>query len=298
MLLGFPEYAEQGGRLAKALSLPFEQVGIHRFPDGESLLRTPDELPGTVILCRSLHFPNDKLVELLLVAGHLREQGVERILLASPYLCYMRQDKAFHPGEVVSQRILGRLLAEHIDGIITVDAHLHRVHHLAEAVPVDPAINLTATGPMARFLEQEMHQPLLVGPDEESEQWVAAIAERERLDHVVAHKQRLGDEEVRITLPEGNYGGRDIVLVDDVASTGRTLEMTARALQPFRPASVSVLVTHALFVGDAMARLRAAGVQATWSCDSIPHPTNRIELAPLLADGLERFLDDHPGAPE
>jgi len=290
MLLGFPEYALQGKRLAKTLLLPFEQVAVHHFPDGESLLRTPKKLPETVILCRSLHFPNDKLLELLLVARHLREQGVKRILLVAPYLCYMRQDKAFHPGEVVSQRIIGRLLAEQIDGILTVDAHLHRIHRLAEAIPVDPAINLTATDPMARFLQETLKDPLLIGPDEESKQWVAAIAEREGLDYVVARKQRLGDEEVEITLPDYSYGGRQVVLVDDVASTGRTLEMTARKLIPFCPASVSVLVTHALFVDHAISRLHEAGVKKIWSCDSIPHPTNRIELASLLADGLKPSL--------
>ncbi len=287
LVLGFPEYEAQARRLARALERPCETVAVHRFPDGESLLRTPPRLPETVILCRSLHFPNEKLTELLLLCGHLREQGVRRILLVAPYLCYMRQDKAFHPGEVVSQRILGRLLADHVDGLVTVDAHLHRVHRLSDAVPVAAACNLTATEPMARFLEEHCDRPLLVGPDEESEQWVAAIAAREGLDYRVARKHRLGDRQVEIRLPPGEYAGRRVVLVDDVASTGRTLEMTARALAPHGPAGMSVLVTHALFVGDAPDRLKAAGVEEIWSCDSIPHPSNRVELAALLARGVE-----------
>ena len=288
-LLGFPEYAAPTQRLAEALGLPHQLIDLHRFPDGESLLRLPTELDEEVILCRALDFPNPKITELLLLCGHLREQGVKRILLVAPYLCYMRQDKAFHPGEVVSQRIFGRLLADWIDGLVTVDAHLHRVHHLAEAVPVEPAVNLTATEPMARFLEQTMEAPVLVGPDEESEQWVAAIARREGLDYVVARKTRTGDREVSIELPEFDYAGRHLVLVDDVASTGRTLETTARLLQPHRPASLSVLVTHALFVDDALARLQRAGVDRIWSCDSVPHPTNRIQLAPLLAEALRNI---------
>ena len=290
LVLGFPEYERQARNLAAALAVPYETVAIHHFPDSESLLRTPAELPEEVLLCRSLHFPNEKLTELLLLCGHLREQGVRRILLVAPYLCYMRQDKAFHPGEVVSQRILGRLLADHVDGLVTVDAHLHRVHRLADAVPVDPALNLTATEPMARFLEGRLERPLLLGPDEESEQWVAAIARHEGLDYGVAHKRRLGDEEVEITLPEHDYRGRQLVLVDDVASTGRTLEMTARALAPHHPASLSVLVTHALFVDGALERLRTAGVEQVWSCDSIPHPSNRIVLTGLLAEAVRRAL--------
>ncbi|HIE53783.1 MAG TPA: ribose-phosphate diphosphokinase [Chromatiaceae bacterium] len=290
LLLGFPEYREPTERLAMALDLPFDLIAIHRFPDGESLIRTPTTLPEKVILCRSLHFPNEKLVELLLVIAHLREQGVKRILLVAPYLSYMRQDKAFHPGEVVSQRVLGRLLASHIDGILTVDAHLHRIHRLEDAIPVDPAVNLTATEPMAEFLEKARNRPLLVGPDEESEQWVASIAAHEALDYLVARKRRLGDQQVEIRLPAYPFAGREIVLVDDVASTGHTLEKTAMALAAHAPASVSVLVTHALFVGNAMQRLSKAGIEHIWSCDSIPHPTNRISLCRLLADELRKLI--------
>ncbi len=294
LLLAFPEYEKQARNLADALDLPCETVRIHRFPDGESLMRTPTELPRTVVLCRSLDRPNPKLTELLLLCGHLREKGVKRILLVAPYLCYMRQDKAFHPGEVVSQRLFGRLLAAHVDGLLTVDAHLHRVHELHRAVPVDAAVNLTATEPMSRFLEGRLENPLLVGPDEESRQWVAAIAAREALEFVVARKKRRGDRSVEIRLPSFDFAGRDVVLVDDVASTGRTLEATAKLLDGRGVRSLSVLVTHALFVEDAVARLRKAGVSAIWSCDAVPHPSNRIELAPLLAEGLAPLLQPGP----
>ena len=79
-------------------------------------------------------------------------------------------------------------------------------------------------------------------------------------------------------------------VVDDVVSTGRTLEGAARALLDQGPASVSVLVTHALFVDDAVARLRRAGVENIWSCDSIAHPTNAVALTPLLGGALGQLL--------
>ncbi|HHH38990.1 MAG TPA: ribose-phosphate diphosphokinase [Sedimenticola sp.] len=289
-LLGFPEYRGQAEALADRLGLARGEVQIHHFPDGESRLRLPERLPATVVLCRSLYDPNPKLVELLLAAAGARELGAERCFLVAPYLCYMRQDKAFHPGEVVSQRIVGRLLASHFDGVVTVDPHLHRVHRLSDAIPVPRALSLTATGPMGHFLADRVQDPLLLGPDEESAQWVAAIAGHRGLDYRVAKKQRLGDREVRVTLPAGAYGGRNVVLVDDVASTGRTLEAAARALQPHAPASVSALVTHALFLGDALDRLRSAGVTAVWSCDTIPHGSNAISLAGLLGEGVRQLL--------
>ena len=286
LVLCFPEYRQPAERMATAAGFPREMVDTHHFPDGESRIRLPEQLPEQVIFCRSLNQPNEKLIELILAAATARRLGAKRIMLVAPYLCYMRQDKAFHPGEAISQRIIGELLASRFDSLITVDPHLHRVHNLQQAVPVERAIALSATAVMADWLKEQLDNPLLIGPDEESVQWVAAIAKRDHLDYCVARKERLGDRNVRITLPAGDYTGRQIVLVDDVASTGRTLEMAARELLPHNPARISALVTHALFFGDALQRLQQAGVEKIWSCDTIPHPTNRLQLAELLAGAL------------
>jgi len=286
VILGFSEYREPAIRLARAARLPYAEVDIHTFPDGESRLLLPENMPSRVAFCRSLDHPNGKLLELILAAASAREQGVEHCTLVAPYLCYMRQDKAFMPGEVVSQRIIGKLIADYFTEVLTVDAHLHRIAHLSEAIPAGVAMNLKATQPMAHFLATQFDNPLLFGPDQESEQWVAAIAAHEKLDYVVASKQRFGDKDVVVKLPSAQYQGRDIVLLDDVASTGRTLEVAARELESHAPASISVLVTHALFVGDAQQRLAAAGVENIWSCDSISHQSNAVHLDEILGNSL------------
>ena len=290
LIIGFPEYADQTEGLARAADLPFTILDIHHFPDGESKITLPGLLPKQVILVRSLDHPNDRLVELILAAAGARQLGAEHISLVAPYLCYMRQDKAFHAGEVVSQPVIGSCLASHFDALLTVDAHLHRVHSLSDAVPVSPAINLTATDPMAHFLQDRVDAPYLIGPDGESEQWVAAIASHYGFDYAVAEKERLGDRQVKIRMPDCGYENRNLVLVDDVASTGRTLLEAARLLQAHRPASISVLVTHALFIGDAQERLTRAEVHNIWSCDAIPHSSNAVPLAGLLAGALPALL--------
>ena len=286
LLLGFPEYRESALRLARAAALPYAEVDVHTFPDGESRLRLPENMPSRVAFCRSLDQPNGKLLELVLAAAGAREQGVEHCTLVAPYLCYMRQDMAFLPGDVVSQRIIGKLIADYFSEVLTVDAHLHRISHLSEAVPSGVAMNLKATLPMADFLASRLENPLLVGPDHESQQWVAAIAAQEELDYVVASKQRLGDREVVVKLPSAAYQGRDVVLLDDVASSGKTLEVAAMELEADAPRSISVLVTHALFAGDAQQRLSAAGVENIWSCDSITHQSNAVHLDELLGSAL------------
>jgi ribose-phosphate pyrophosphokinase len=94
---------------------------------------------------------------------------------------------------------------------------------------------------------------------------------------------------VQVTLPAGlDCRGRHVVLVDDMASTGRTLVAAARLAFAGGAASVDVAVTHALFVGDAMAELKAAGIGHVWSTDCVPHASNAIAVAPLLAAALAR----------
>jgi len=286
LLLGFPDYSDPARNLAAAAGLDYAEIAVHRFPDGESRIRLPSQLPGRVVICRSMYQPNDKLIELALAAATARELGARHLTLVAPYLCYMRQDKAFHPGEAVSQRVVGKFLASHFDALITVDPHLHRVSRLGDAVPAASAMALAATDAMATYLEGRLDNPLLMGPDAESRQWVAAIARRNHLEFYVAHKERAGDTDVRVTLPDASYRGRHVVLVDDIASTGRTLEAASRELWKHGPASVMVMVTHALFVGDALGHISSAGVDEIWSSDSITHPTNRIQLAPTMAQAL------------
>lgn len=286
MLIGFEDYRDPGRRLAEALGAEWAEAEVHRFPDGESRVQIPATVPERVIFCRSLHHPNDKLIELILAADAARQQGARHLTLVAPYLCYMRQDKAFAPGEAVSQRIVGNLLARSFDALITVDPHLHRVEDLGQAVAVDRAVALTAAPLMADFLAQQLDAPFLIGPDEESRQWVAAIARGQGWDHAVARKQRRDDTDVEVRVPDTQCRSRHVVLVDDVASTGHTLVAAARELSARQPASIHVLVTHGLFVDDALERLQATGVSQVWSTDSIPHPTNCIQLAGLLAGAL------------
>lgn len=286
MLLHFDDEAGLAGRIAAVAGLRCVPIERHRFPDGELRLRLPSVLPAGVVLVRGLHQPNEKLVEVLLAARAARAQGATRLVLVAPYLAYMRQDKAFAPGEAVSQRIVGDFLAGLVDGLITVDPHLHRVSTLAEAVPVAAARTVSAAPLLAELVAARRPGALLLGPDAESAQWVAAAGAAQGFDHAVCSKVRHGDREVEIRLPDVVLRGRAVVLLDDVASSGRTLARAAELLYAAGAASVDVAVTHALFAGDALAVIRAAGVGEVWSTDCIDHPSNAVSVAPAIAAEL------------
>ncbi len=286
MLLAFDDELELATALAQALGQPLVRIERHRFPDGETRLRLPPQLPPQVTLLRGLQQPDAKLTPLLLAAAGARELGAQRVTLVSPYLAYMRQDMAFTPGEVVSQRHLGRLLAGVFDAVITVDPHLHRVSTLDEVVPGRRGLALSAAPLLGRFIAGEVRDAVLIGPDEESQPWVRSAAQAHGLAHAICRKQRHGDREVEVALPDVDVQGRAVVLLDDVASTGRTLVSAARGALARGAASVDVAVTHALFVGDAVAQVRAAGVRHIWSTDCVRHASNAVSVVPLLAAAL------------
>lgn len=301
LLLYFEDEQAPALRLAKACGLPAACVERHRFPDAEMRLKLPVNLDGhmptQLVIYRSLDKPNDKLVELLLVCEEARKLGAQRVLLVAPYLAYMRQDIAFHPGEIVSQKIIGRFLSELVDGLITVDPHLHRISRLDEAFPGPYAIALSGAPMLAELIAKERPQAMLMGPDGESAQWIASAAAVCGFDHGVCTKVRHGDREVRITLPtDVSVKDRRVVLLDDMASSGRTLVEACKLLRAAGALSVDVAVTHALFAADALDVIRAAGVEHIWSTDSVMHASNAVPLAPMLAASVKQFVRDRAEA--
>jgi len=226
---GFSEDQGPVTRLAGALGGTVGQIDLKTFPDGETLPTAPLTGARTVILYRSLHQPNTRLIPLLQAADACRRAGATRLVLVAPYLCYLRQDKVFAPGQPLSRDVIGPMLGQAFDRIVTVQAHLHRTSSL-EAVLGAPADNLDIGGDLAALASDE-RRPLIVGPDSESEAWVRTAAGRLGLDWAVFDKQRLGDREVLLMLKTAiPIAGRDVLLLDDICSSGGTLEQACRHL--------------------------------------------------------------------
>ncbi|MEK6749161.1 MAG: ribose-phosphate diphosphokinase [Pseudomonadota bacterium] len=285
-IMCFAEDLTAARRLASALNCNCRVIETHRFPDDEVLVRVPLDSAPHVILYRSLAQPNEKLIELMLAAQTLRDKGARQISLIAPYLCYMRQDAENIPGEAVSQKIIGRWLADLFDAVYTIDAHLHRTHELSVAIPARRAVNLTAAASLGAFVRAQGGHPYLLGPDAESAQWVRNMAVTAQLDYAVATKVRVGDERVSIQLPDMPWQGRDVVLVDDVVSSGGTVVAICELLRAQGVLNIDLAVTHPLFAHHALEKIHHAGVRRVWSTDSIIHATNAVYLADLWAAAL------------
>jgi len=294
-LHAFDDSASLARRLAEQLDIDWLPIEVHRFPDEESLVRVRSEGAPEAIVLRALDRPNPKLPELLFAADALRRRGVGRIVLVAPYLGYMRQDRVFREGEAVSQQVVARLLDDAFDAIVTVEAHLHRIHALAEIFD-SPAQSLSAAPAIAGWCDkagrEAGREALLVGPDAESEPWVRALAEATGLPWIVGEKQRLGDRDVAIELPDrlpsgGRGAGPELaLLVDDIASSGATLAAAAKALQARGIERIEAVVVHALFAPGAEEVLRHAGLVRIVSTDTLSHPSNEIGVAGSIAAHL------------
>jgi ribose-phosphate pyrophosphokinase len=273
--------------LARCLQLPRHALGLHRFPDGESLVRVAEPpAAGEAIVVCTLDRPDAKLLPLLMVAETLRELGARRVGLVAPYLAYMRQDRRFHPGEAVSSRLFGRLLADRFEWLVTVDPHLHRFHTLAEAgMPGGRAVS--AAPALASWLRAHVERPLLIGPDEESTPWVESVAALIAAPFVVATKNRFGDREVRVDLPDlSPWRDRVPVLLDDMISSGHTLLDAIDGLRVAGLPAPWCVAVHGLFADDALARLRAAGVVGVVTTNSVSGEVAGIDVTDVLAAAL------------
>jgi len=285
IVMAFDECLRAAEAFARELGVACHTVESRRFPDGESLIRVP-ATARRVFLYRSLDHPNAKLVEILLAASALRDGGAREVVLVAPYLAYMRQDMAFHAGEAISQRVIGKLIAGHFDGLVTIDPHLHRISSLGEAVPGIPALSLSAA-PVLSAAIAAGEDPLLVGPDSESRPWVEAIASPLGLEVLVGEKQRRGDREVDVSIPGiERASGRTAILVDDVISSGMTMIAAAGLLRGAGAKAIEALATHCLADDDDLARIRSAGIGRVRTTLSVDGPTASLPIAGLIADAI------------
>jgi len=277
--------------LAAALGGERGSAIVRRFPDGESQVRVESALDGrhAIIVC-TLDRPDDKLVPLLLLAAAARDSGAASIGLVAPYLAYMRQDTRFHPGETISAQHIAGWISSRFNWLVTVDPHLHRIASLSSIYPIATQV-VHAADDVARWVSANVRQPLLIGPDEESAQWVADVARRIDAPFVVLAKTRRGDRDVEVSVPEvERWRSHTPVLVDDIVSTAHTMIETVGQLRRTGLAAPICIAVHPVFAQNAFDDLRAAGAADIVSCDTISHPSNRISLAASIAAGVRGLL--------
>ena len=260
---------------------------VRRFPDGESYVRYHSEVKGRqVVLVCTLDRPDDRFMPLYFAASIARELGAASVGLVTPYLAYMRHDAIFNPGEGITSAHFARLVSGVFHWMVTIDPHLHRHHDLAEIYTI-PTRVVRAAPAISQWIAANVERPLVIGPDAESEQWASEVARDAGCPFIVLEKIRRGDHDVEVSVPDTDrWLHHTPVIVDDIASTARTMiAAVGHVRRAGLPPPVCVAV-HPLFASSAVEDLQAAGVARTASCDTVPHSSNAIPVASLLAPAL------------
>ena len=290
LVLALPGNEALAARIGELADIPVGAVEARSFPDGETYLRVQSDCDRrAIVLACTLDRPDRKVLPLIFLAAAARDLGASRVGLVAPYLAYLRQDRQFKPGEAVTSRAFGGLLSRYVDWLVTVDPHLHRYHSLSEIYAVPNRI-VHAAPALADWIRSQVDRPVLVGPDEESAQWVADVGERAGAPYLALRKVRHGDRAVEVSPPDVDaHRHRTPVVVDDIVSSARTMietvkHLLAAGLRP--PVCVGV---HALFSEHAEEALRAAGAARIVTTSSVSHPTNAIDIVPLLVPAVREL---------
>jgi len=263
---------------------------VRRFPDGESYVRLLCDVEGqqAVVVC-TLFQPDDKILPLYYLTKLLKDSGAQSVTLVAPYLSYMRQDKVFNPGEAVTSDYFAVLLSSFVDRLITIDPHLHRHGSMSEFYTI-PCKVIHAAPLLSDWIRQNVVNPVIVGPDSESEQWVSEVAQKAGAPFLVLEKVRRGDHDVDVSTPVVEpYASHTPVLVDDIISTANTMIETVKHLRAKGMAPPVCIGVHPVFAGNAFDDLVAAGAAGVISCNTIQHPSNRIDVAEILATAISEY---------
>jgi ribose-phosphate pyrophosphokinase len=285
-LIALPGAEEDASRLAARLQLPQLDLEARRFPDGERYLRVIGDVSDRrVIVTARLSPPDEAAMGLLFLADALRDLGARHVTLVLPYLPYLRQDARFKPGEAVTSRTFARLLSGVADELVTVDPHLHRYPTLEAVYGIPGRVVRSATA-IAGWLRAHVDDPMLVGPDQESEQWVADVASRVGCPYQVLVKDRRGDRDVSVSPARAGVQRGTAVLLDDILSTGRTLAEAVGSLRRAGWNAVRCVVVHDLGLQGAHETVMSAGAADIVSCNTLPCGRPQIDVWDDIAGAL------------
>ncbi len=289
VLIPMPGNEKLANELQATLHCPVVPPRLHRFPDEEVRVTLLGDLVGrNVHVVCSLERPDDKILPIVFIAELARELGARQVGLIAPYLGYMRQDIRFNPGEAISSRPFARLLSQTFDWLLTVDPHLHRYKSLCEIYSIRTRV-VHAAPALAHWIGANVPDPILIGPDSESSQWVSEVAGDCAAPYTVMRKVRHGDRTVEVSFDNADkLSGRTPVLVDDIVSSGQTMLSAIKALTQKPSAKPICLAVHGVFAGRSYEELLHSRARIL-STNTINHPSNAISLVPEIASALLSF---------
>ena len=274
------------GRVAESLGVGLVVPELKRFPDGESYVRIPGDLKGErVVVVQSTPRPqNENLFELFLLLSTAKDLGAEHVAAVVPYLAYARQNKPFKAGEAASAHTVCNLIERAgADEVLIVDLHEADVLKYFSI----PARDVSAAPIFGRYFKRfDLERPLVLGPDDKAIRQARLAARELGAEADYLEKERVTPDEVMTEIKPLEVEGRDVVVIDDIISTGGTMIEAAKILERLRARKLYAACTHAVLAPGALEKLIAAGFTEVVASDTIETQISSVSAAPVVAEAL------------
>jgi ribose-phosphate pyrophosphokinase len=276
-------------KIATSMKAPLSKVVVSSFPDGDIYVKFNCDVKNKKVVIVESFQPNSTgaLMNILFTAQNAKSLGAKKVILVAPYLSYMRQDKRFKNGECITSKVMANLLNSSIDKLITIDPHIHRYKSLTDIFTV-PAINLTSNSKIAEFIKKNFKNEIIIGPDWESSQWADEISQKIGIEDTVLEKTRHSYRNVDVEMKKQiEIKGKNVVIVDDIISTGNTMIKASIKVKKMGAKTVSAIGVHGLFVENALKKMEPK-FDKIITCNTIFHKTNKIDISQVLINELKK----------
>lgn len=272
--------------LAKELSIrlgcTYIQASTTKFPDGECYTRIDAEsLDDDVVIVQNT-YPDSNIIEMFLLQDAVKKMGAKKVTLLIPYFGYARQDRVFKPGEPESAKVMVKHLGMMCDCVFTIDVHKESIVEYFAC----PHKDLKAAPAIAEYF-MNRNIDLVLSPDLGAKDRAKAVGERMGLPYDHLQKTRLSGSDVKISPAEMDCAGKNILIVDDMISTGGTIIAAKQALKEAGAASISVACTHGLFINNALERLTGNALETVLCCNTLENEVSNISVANIFCDALK-----------
>jgi len=268
--------------LANELDSSLTKVEIKRFPDGEKYVRILEPLDDEEVVLVSNTYPDDRVVETLLLCDAIEEFNYKKFTLVIPYFGYARQDKKFNSGEPISARAIVRTMEVYPDKVLTVDIHTEAIIDWFETTEAE---NVSGAHEIAKKLK-EIEIDFVLSPDEGRMNTAEKVGKGVGVPSDYLVKDRIDGSSVKIEPKSVAVAGKRVAIVDDIISTGGTIVSAANELKRLGASKVIAACTHGLFANNALERL-ANCCDMVVSSDTLENQTTAFSVAPAIAAHLK-----------
>ena len=267
LIIGGSASQKLAAKVAKDLDENLSPIETRRFPDGERYIRIKGEIPKEAVVIQSTGYPQDEnLMELFLILKNLKSLGVERTRVVIPYFGYGRQERRFMSGEAVSAVIVAELLeAAGASEIYSINLHEKNIKEFFNI----PVHEISAMPLIANYINKTIDDPMIIGPDKGAHGFANEIAEILNCESDHLEKTRISPEKVETKPKKLDVDGRNVVIIDDIISTGGTIVNATKILKDLGAKKVVVGCVHPVLVEDALLKIFAAGVDDVFSTDTL-----------------------------